>query len=552
MSSGKYIFVTGGVVSSLGKGISAASLGALLKARGVRVAMQKFDPYINIDPGTMSPFQHGEVFVTDDGVETDLDLGHYERFLDAPAGKDNNVTTGQIYQAVIKKERRGDYLGATVQVIPHITNEIKSRILRLGKRTDVDLVITEIGGTVGDIESLPFLEAIRQMRFDLGRENVAYIHVTLVPKIRAAGEIKTKPTQHSVKALREIGIEPDALVCRTEEPFDEDARAKISLFCSVEKDCVFQAWDLDIIYEAPLMFHQQGMDDWAVRRLGLRADPHPDLRQWEDLVARLRSPKREVRIGVVGKYINSQDAYKSIYEALRHAGAAHGARVDIEKIEAQALDSEQPLPAALESVDGILIPGGFGLRGIEGKIRAAAFARERRVPFFGICLGLQVALISFARDVCGLSRANSREFDADTPSPVVDFMEDQKRLVNLGGTMRLGSWPCRLRAGTRASRAYGGAEVIYERHRHRYEVNGQYRPLFEERGLVISGVHEESGLVEMIELPDHPWYVGCQFHPEFQSRPLRPHPLFRDFVGAALARREKTPASAADAAGAAI
>jgi len=534
----KYIFVTGGVVSSLGKGISAASLGALLKARGVRVTIQKFDPYINIDPGTMSPFQHGEVFVTDDGAETDLALGHYERFLDVPTPRDNNVTTGQIYHSVIEKERRGNYLGATVQVVPHITDEIKSRVLKLGKRGDLDVVIVEIGGTVGDIESLPFLEAIRQMRFDLGRENVAYIHVTLVPMIRAAGEIKTKPTQHSVKALREIGIDPDALVCRTEKPFDEGARRKICLFCNVDQDAVFQAWDVPVIYEVPLILHEQKMDDWAVRRLGLRADPAPDLRAWEDLAARAKAPRNETAIGVVGKYIELQDAYKSIYEALRHAGFAHSARVEIVKIDAESLDPHSQLPAAMERLDGVLVPGGFGIRGIEGKIRAAGHARDNKIPYLGICLGMQVALIGFARDACGLADANSTEFDNDAPHPVVDLMEEQKRLVDMGGTMRLGSYPCRLKSGTLASRIYGG-EMVYERHRHRYEVNNAYVARLQERGLVISGYHEETQLVEMIELADHPWYVGCQFHPEFQSRPLRPHPLFKAFVGAALERRER-------------
>ncbi len=542
MSSTKYMFVTGGVVSSLGKGIAAASLGVLLKARGFRVALQKFDPYINIDPGTMSPFQHGEVFVTDDGAETDLDLGHYERFLDVPTSQDNNVTTGQIYNAVIEKERRGAYLGATVQVVPHITDEIKSRVMKLGKRPDVDVVITEIGGTVGDIESLPFLEAIRQMRFDLGRDNVAYIHVTLIPFIRAAGEIKTKPTQHSVKALREIGIQPDALVCRTEQPFDESARKKITLFCNVEQDAVFQAYDVPVIYEVPLVLHKQRMDDWAIDRLKLDKGRESDLAAWEDLVHRCKTPSRTVTIGVVGKYIDLQDAYKSIYEALRHAGSVHSAQVEIRKIDAESMDSEEDFSEELAAIDGLLIPGGFGIRGIEGKIRAARYARERAVPFFGICLGMQVALISFARDVCKLANANSTEFDESTPYPVVDLMVDQKALVNLGGTMRLGSYPCRLRPGTKAHEAYGG-ETIHERHRHRYEVNGQFKALFEENGLVVCGHHEETGLIEMIELAEHPWFVGCQFHPEFQSRPLRPHPLFKAFVQAALHHQETRRAS---------
>ena len=537
----KHIFVTGGVVSSLGKGIVAASLGALLKARGVRTAIQKLDPYINIDPGTMSPFQHGEVFVTDDGAETDLDLGHYERFLDTPATRDQNITTGQIYQSVIQKERHGDYLGATVQVVPHITDEIKSRIRKVARSSEIDVVITEIGGTVGDIESLPFLEAIRQMRFDLGRDNVAYIHVTLVPTIRAAGEVKTKPTQHSVKALREIGIQADALVCRTERPMEESALRKISLFGNVEPEAVFQAWDVEEIYEIPLMLYKQGLETWVGGRLrlGETLDPkESDLSAWEDLVARSKSLSHKVTIGVVGKYIDLQDAYKSVYEALRHGGLAHSASVEIRKIDAESLDPEVMRTEMLEQVDGMLIPGGFGVRGIEGKILAARYAREHEIPFLGICLGMQVALISFARDLCHLGQANSTEFDRDTPHPVVDLMQDQKKKANLGGTMRRGLYSCGVKEETRAAQAYG-TTLIHERHRHRYEVNGRYRPLFEEAGLIFSGIHEESGLVEIIEITDHPWYIGCQFHPEFLSRPLRPHPLFQSFIRTALEYRNR-------------
>lgn len=540
MSSSKHIFVTGGVVSSLGKGIAAASLATLLKARGLTVALQKLDPYINVDPGTMSPFQHGEVFVTDDGAEADLDLGHYERFLDVPTSKANAVTTGQIYSAVIEKERRGDYLGATVQVVPHITDEIRSRILRLGRLSNADVVITEIGGTVGDIESLPFLEAIRQMRHDLDHDAVAFVHVTLVPYIKAAGEVKTKPTQHSVKALREIGIEPDAIVLRSEMELEEGERRKIVQFCTVHKDAVFVAHDVETIYDVPLLLHAQGMDKWAIERLnlGAKARTEIDLEPWRALVDRCKHLERTVKIGVVGKYVDHQDAYKSLYEALRHGGIAHGARVEIVRIDSEQIEPTTNLQELLGGLDGILIPGGFGARGIEGKIRAAGFARDNAIPYFGVCLGMQVALISFARDKCGLERANSEEFDHQSPHKVIDLMLEQKQQTHLGGTMRLGRYDCKLVPDTRAAAAYDHADIVRERHRHRYEFNNKYREIFEKNGVVFSGLHTETGLVEVSEIPAHPWYVGCQFHPEFLSRPLRPHPLFRAFVGASLERRE--------------
>jgi CTP synthase len=520
----QFIFITGGVVSSLGKGIAAASIGALLKMRGLNVTMQKLDPYLNVDPGTMSPFQHGEVFVTDDGAETDLDLGHYERFTDVPMSRANNVTTGQVYYSVINKERHGDYLGGTVQVVPHITDEIKSRILRVADIETYDVILVEVGGTVGDIESLPFLEAIRQFPYDVGRENVLYIHLTLVPFIEAAGEIKTKPTQHSVRALREIGIQPDLLLCRTSHPLDESVRQKIAMFCNVDPD----------IYRIPIQFAEQGVEQAVVKRLKLPRGV-TDTDEWRAMVGRLDRSTERVRIGVAGKYIELQDAYKSIYEALRHGGLANEIRV-----EAVRLDSEEIAPATapdlLGGLDGLLVPGGFGSRGIEGKIAAAQFARERGLPFFGICLGMQCALIEFARNVCGLERANSREFDDTTPHAVIDLLATQKTITTLGGTMRLGAYSCKLKEGSRAAAIYE-APQISERHRHRYEVNNKYRARFEEHGLTLSGVTLDNRLVEIIELPDHPWYLGCQFHPEFRSRPLRPHPLFASFVGAAKARR---------------
>jgi len=526
----KYVFITGGVVSSLGKGICTSSIGCFLEARGLNLTMLKFDPYINVDPGTMSPFQHGEVFVTDDGAETDLDLGHYERYTSVVMTQDNNVTTGQIYNAVIARERRGDYLGRTVQVVPHITDEIKTRIYKLGDSPDIDVVLTEIGGTVGDIEGLPFLEAIRQIPFDVGRENVLYIHLTLIPMIRAAGEMKTKPTQHSVKALREIGIQPGILVCRTEQRFSEEAKNKIALFCNVNPECVFQAVDLSEIYEIPLMLQSQGLDDKIVESLGLKT-AKPNLAAWKKMVHRAKACQEHVKIGVVGKYIELQDAYKSIYEALRHAGFANDVIVDIVRTDSESLDDDNSLKR-LKNVDGILIPGGFGIRGIEGKIRAAQFARENRVPFLGICLGLQCALIEFSRNVCGLERANSLEFDKKTPHPVVSLLDEQKIVVNMGGTMRLGSYPCKLKQGTLAAQAYK-KDVACERHRHRFEVNNEYRSVLEQKGLSIAGEYEKNHLVEIIEVPNHPWFVAVQFHPEFKSRPLTPHPLFKEFIHAA-------------------
>ena len=531
----KHIFVTGGVVSSLGKGIASATIGCLLESHGLKVANQKFDPYINVDPGTMSPFQHGEVFVTDDGTETDLDLGHYERFTGAVTTRLNNVTTGQIYAAVIDKERRGQYLGKTVQVVPHITDEIKGRVYKLAAQ-GYDVVITEIGGTVGDIEGLPFLEAIRQVPYDVGHENVLYIHLTLVPYIRAAGEIKTKPTQHSVKELREIGIQPHVLLCRTERPFDDDVTRKIALFCNVEPDAVFQALDVDDVYKIPLAYHQQGLDARLIKRLGIKPPRAvADVSGWERLAVKIDALGDDtVDIGFVGKYINLQDAYKSVYEALRHAGYEHGVRVNIEKIEAEDVEDAH-LDAQLQRMHGILIPGGFGSRGIEGKIAAAGIARRTGIPYFGICLGMQVAVVEFARSVCGLAGAHSTEMNPDTPHPVIDIMAEQKSVQAMGGTMRLGAYACAVRPGTRAAQAYGAANIS-ERHRHRYEVNNRFLNRMCEHGLVVSGVNEQTNLVEMAELPDHPWFVGCQFHPEFKSKPLAPHPLFRDFIGAAKQR----------------
>lgn len=530
----KYIFVTGGVVSSLGKGITAASLGCLLKSRGLKVAMQKFDPYINIDPGTMSPYQHGEVFVTDDGTETDLDLGHYERFVDENLSRSSNVTTGQIYWSVLQKERRGDYLGQTVQVIPHITNEIKESVYRVARESRPDVVITEIGGTVGDIESLPFLEAIRQLKSDVGRENVLYVHVTLIPYLRAAGELKTKPSQHSVKELRSIGISPDVLVCRTEKELSRDLIEKLALFCDVDREAVIQALDAPSIYEVPLMLARQNLDQIILDRMGINYGPG-DLSEWERLVARFREPRGDVKIALVGKYVELHDAYLSVVEALRHAGIHHQARVEIKWADAQELE-QGGAASFLAEADGILVPGGFGDRGIAGKILAARYARENRIPYLGICLGMQCAVIEFARSICGLEGAHSSEFDPGTPYPVIDLLPEQREVTDKGGTMRLGSYPCRLEPGTRSYAAYG-TPLIRERHRHRYEFNNAFGPLLIERGLKIAGVSPNGRLVEIIELPDHPWFVACQFHPEFKSRPNRAHPLFRDFVGAALIRR---------------
>jgi CTP synthase len=534
----KYIFVTGGVVSSLGKGIAAASIGRLLVERGLRVTIQKFDPYINVDPGTLSPFQHGEVFVTDDGAETDLDLGHYERFIDQSLSQANNITTGRIYLDVITKERRGDYLGATVQVIPHITDEIKMAIRRLAPNHDV--VITEIGGTVGDIESLPFLEAIRQFRQDVGREHTLFVHLTLLPYIAAAGELKTKPTQHSVRELMEIGIQPDILICRTERPLGDDLKRKIALFTNVDSAGVIEARDAASIYEVPLALHQQKIDALIAEKLGLEPIV-PDLSSWEAMVARIHRPKQgTVRIAVVGKYTALVDSYKSVQEALIHGGIANDVGIRIEWLSSE--DFETGAGAGrLADFDGLLIPGGFGVRGIEGMLEAIRWAREKELPFFGICLGLQCAVIEYARNVCGLEESHSAEFHGDAGQAVICLMDSQRQVTDMGGTMRLGAYPGRLRPGSRAHAAYGTLEIS-ERHRHRYEVNNAYRDLLAEHGLRFSGLSPDGNLVEIIELPEHPWYLGCQFHPELKSRPMRAHPLFASFIAAALARREGRPA----------
>ena len=528
----KHVFITGGVVSSLGKGITGASLGRLLKSRGLRVQIQKFDPYLNVDPGTMSPFQHGEVFVTDDGAETDLDLGHYERFVDESLGRDSNITSGSVYYNVIRKERKGDYLGGTVQVIPHITNEIKERVARIARNPDVDVVITEIGGTVGDIESLPFLEAIRQFRNDIGRRNVIYIHVTLIPFINASGELKTKPTQHSVNELRSIGIQPDIIVCRSDRPISQELKEKIALFTDVEPKAVISCVDAANIYFVPLNLRDEGLDRLVVEKLGLEAGTL-DLTEWTDLVDRVKSATGVVRIALVGKYVQLQDAYLSVVEALRHAAIHHGRRLEVIWVDAETLRKEE-ITSKLQSADGILVPGGFGIRGIEGKILSACYARENGVPYLGLCLGLQVAVAEFARHVAGMVGANSSEFDPSTNYPVIDLLPEQKDIEDKGGTMRLGASPTKLVPGTKAFAAYG-EEVIYERHRHRYEVNNIFRSQLVEAGLRISGMTPDERLVEVIELDEHPWFVACQYHPEFKSRPTRPHPLFRDFVGAAIA-----------------
>ena len=532
-SATKFIFVTGGVVSSLGKGIAAASLGRLLVERGLSVTMQKFDPYINVDPGTMSPFQHGEVYVTDDGAETDLDLGHYERFIDRSLSQQNNVTTGRIYQTVINKERRGEYLGSTVQVIPHITDEIKNAIRRTAPGHDV--VITEIGGTVGDIESLPFLEAIRQFRQEVGRDNALFMHLTLVPYIAAAGEVKTKPTQHSVRELMQIGIQPDILVCRTERPLSADIKRKIALFCNVDFSCVVESPDCKSIYEIPIRLHDQGLDREVCERLRL-VTKDPDLRPWHTIVDRVLRPAHQTRIAVVGKYTDLHDAYKSVEEALIHGGIAHDANVQIEWMSSDLFTDQEAAGQLLAGIDGLLVPGGFGVRGIEGMIEAVRWAREHGLPYFGICLGLQIAIIEFARNVCELPDPNSTEFEPECGTPVVNLMQTQRDVSNLGGTMRLGAYAARLRPGSKVAEAYGTTEIS-ERHRHRWEVNNSYRDVLAEFGLRLSGQSPDGGLVELIELPDHPWFIGCQFHPELKSRPTRPHPLFAGFVGAALERR---------------
>ena len=543
----KFIFVTGGVLSSLGKGLAAASIGTLLEARGLTVTLQKLDPYINVDPGTMNPFQHGEVYVTDDGAETDLDLGHYERFTSAKMGQKNNFTSGKIYYSVIMKERRGDYLGGTVQIIPHITDEIKASILQLAG-SDVDIAIIEVGGTVGDIESLPFLEAIRQLRADLGRENTLYIHLTFVPYIKAAGELKTKPTQHSVKELRAIGIQPDILLCRTERFLPPEVKKKIALFCNVEEDAVITAKDVDCIYEIPLIFHKEGLDEKIIELLNIwTREPHLDA--WQDLVYRLKHPKEEVTIAVVGKYVHLKDSYKSLHEALIHGGLPSLTKVNIRYLDAEEITSDN-IAECLRGADGVLVPGGFGSRGIEGKIMAIRYARENKIPFFGICLGMQLSVIEFARHVAGLERANSTEFDPDTPHPVIYLMREwfnyrtqkvevQDEKTEKGGTMRLGAYPCRLVEGTLAKAAYQ-VDEIFERHRHRYEFNNEYRSIFEEKGMRISGLSPDGELVEIVELKDHPWFLGCQFHPEFRSRPMEPHPLFVSFINAALEYKKKS------------
>jgi CTP synthase len=541
----KFIFITGGVLSSLGKGLAASSIGALMESRGLTISMLKLDPYINVDPGTMNPFQHGEVFVTDDGAETDLDLGHYERYTHAKLSQKNNCTTGRIYHTVITKERQGDYLGATVQVIPHITDEIKRAILDVAD--SVDLVITEVGGTVGDIESLPFLEAVRQLKGDVGRENVCYIHLTLVPYIKTAGEVKTKPTQHSVKELREIGIQPDILLCRTDRFLSPEIKAKIALFCNVERDSVITAKDVETIYEVPLVFHQEGLDDKIVEILNMWTKA-PDLSVWEEICRKAKDPTDEVTIAVVGKYVNLRDSYKSLNEALIHGGLANECRVNLDYVDSEEIE-RNGMGDGISQADGILIPGGFGQRGVEGKIKAIRYAREHKVPFFGICLGMQLAVAEYARNVAGLERANSAEFDPDTPHPVIYLMKEwvnyHKQTVERrdeesakGGTMRLGAYPCHLVRGSFAYDAYK-KKVISERHRHRYEFNNRFREPLSEKGLRFSGVSPDNELVEIIEIPDHPWFLGCQFHPEFQSRPWDPHPLFREFIRASLEAKRR-------------
>jgi CTP synthase len=540
----KFIFITGGVLSSLGKGLAAASIGALLKARGLSVTIQKLDPYINVDPGTMNPFQHGEVFVTDDGAETDLDLGHYERYLDVPMAQNNNFTSGSIYNSVITKERRGDYLGGTVQVIPHITDEIKHAILGVAKNTE-DVAIIEIGGTVGDIEGQPFLEAIRQLRSDLGKDNVLYIHLTLVPYIRAAGELKTKPTQHSVKELRSIGIQPDIILCRSEVDLSGEIKSKIALFCNVDKDAVFTALDVKSIYEVPLRFYNEGVDQKIAILLRLPAK-NAHLEPWENLVHRLKNPQGTVTIGIIGKYVDLRESYKSLHEALVHGGVANEVRVELTYLNSEEITPEN-VAAMLQGLDGVLVPGGFGFRGVEGKIEAIRHARESRLPFFGICLGMQCAVIEFARHVLSLPQANSEEFDPVTPDPVIYLMKEwydhRKRCVehrdtgsNKGGTMRLGAYPCVLRKETKAFEAYR-ADQVEERHRHRYEFNKKYYDRFIEAGMKVSGISPDETLVEIVEIGDHPWFLGCQFHPEFKSNPMRPHPLFREFIRAAKEQR---------------
>jgi CTP synthase len=542
----KYIFVTGGVASSVGKGITVASLGRLLKNRGISVSIMKLDPYINVDPGTMSPYQHGEVFVTDDGAETDLDLGHYERFTDEPSYQANNVTTGQVYAAVIGKERRGEYLGGTIQVVPHITNEIKARMHAVARRSDADVVIVEVGGTVGDIEGEPFLEAIRQMRKDVGRSHVLYLHVTLLPYIGATRELKTKPTQHSVKELLRVGIQPDVILCRSDYTVSEELREKIALSCNVEARAVIPLLTAETIYEVPLILEEASLGEYMVQELSL-SHCEPQMQEWSELVQKIKSPRPEITIGLVGKYVELHDAYLSVAEALRHAGWYHNVDIHIKWINSEALESMgDGYTEVLEELDGIVVPGGFGHRGIEGKIKAANFARRMRTPYLGLCLGMQVAVIEFARNVLNLPTANSTEFDPQTASPVIDLMNTQRHVADKGGTMRLGNWVCCLTPGTKAYKAYGEA-IVFERHRHRYEFNNEFRKRLEAHGIIISGRSADNSLVEIIELADHPWFVGSQFHPEFKSRPNRPHPLFRDFIGAGVQlAKERQLAAVAD------
>lgn len=529
--STKFIFITGGVLSSLGKGLSAASIGALMECRGLTVSLLKMDPYINVDPGTMNPFQHGEVFVTDDGAETDLDLGHYERFTHAVLRKKNNLTSGQIYDAVIQKERKGEYLGETVQVIPHVTDEIKNRIRSLGN--GVDVAIVEVGGTVGDIESLPFLEAIRQLRADLGPQNVLYIHLTLLPYVKASGEVKTKPTQHSVKALREVGIQPDILICRTEKHINQEVKEKIALFCNVRPEEVIAAEDVECIYELPLKLHGEGLDQKIVELLNIWTRS-PRLDAWKAFIDRVNSLSRRVTIGIVGKYVNLHESYKSLNEALFAAGVYNDTRVELKFIDSEEIEMHG-IGSVFDKVDGILVPGGFGARGVEGKIRAVQYAREHDIPYFGICLGMQMAVVEFARNVCGMERANSTEFDPGSPYPVIDLMDTQRQITDKGGTMRLGSYECVLVPDTRCHQIYGQS-VIHERHRHRYEVNPRFRDELQSKGLRAGGLSPDGNLVELVELVDHPWFIGCQFHPEFKSRPMEPHPLFTSYIAACLKR----------------
>ena len=530
--STKYIFVTGGVTSSLGKGIICASLGKLLESRGLKVTIQKLDPYINVDPGTMNPYEHGEVFVTDDGAETDLDLGHYERFLGVNTSQQNNVTTGRIYFDVITKERQGVYLGKTVQVIPHITDEIKSRVLELGEKSDYDIVIVEIGGTVGDIEGLPYIEAMRQLRFDVGKKNTLSIHLTLVPYLKAAGELKTKPTQHSVKTIYEIGLQPDILVCRAEVPLEKSIRSKIAQFCNVEIEDVIASIDASSIYEVPLMMLEEGLDKRVIQKLNLKCSKHPELDDWKKFVHAVKNPSHTTRIGLIGKYVEHRDAYISIVESLIHAGAMNGTKVQIEWVQSDEITAEN-VKKKLGNLSGILVAPGFGNRGIEGKISAVNFARVNKIPFFGICLGMQCSVIEFSRNCCNLEKANSTEFDVNSPHPVIDVMEDQKNILETGGTMRLGQYACDLQDGSRARDAYG-QKSIFERHRHRYELNNKYRDVLQENGMVLSGINTERDLVEIVEVKDHPWFVGVQFHPELKSKVVHPHPLFVAFVKASM------------------